>query len=167
MSRKSQGRRAVSASKGECTPRRGGGSSESWAAGEEKAMTPAVSAVGPAEPGAVPVAELVADALVPEATVPVLESTSSRADMPPERESPVSRPAAELLRRPFETGAAARRNICGRRARARVEGGWPVSEWFCWKESNSVRRWFRLRRKSTGWLELRSMTAGREMPSKR
>jgi hypothetical protein len=99
------------------------------------------------------------------AAPPVLLSTcSSEYPIP---KSP-SLPAAELLRLPFDTGAAARRNICGMRTvRVSDVAAMPFSVWICVKVSNSVRRVLRERRNSSGVLELRSMTAGSEMPRRR
>ena len=80
---------------------------------------------------------------------------------------PPPMPVALLDRLVLALGVA-RRNICGMRARDRVlvDAG-PFSECSCWKESNSTRRWFRLRKNSVGLLQLRSRTVGSERPKRR
>lgn len=76
-------------------------------------------------------------------------------------------PVALLARLVLALGAA-RRNIWGMRARERVlDDAGPFSECSCWKESNSAKRWFRLRKNSVGLLQLRSRTVGRERPRRR
>ena len=77
-------------------------------------------------------------------------------------------PVAALLDRLVLPLGVARRNICGMRARDKeLADAVPFSECSCWKESNSTRRWFRLRRNSVGLLQLRSRTVGRERPKRR
>jgi hypothetical protein len=56
--------------------------------------------------------------------------------------------------------------MLGRRARV-SDAAVDDSPWSCWKESNSERREFRLRRNSIDVEEYRSMIVGRERPRRR
>ena len=80
---------------------------------------------------------------------------------------PIGRPisAAELVLLPFPALVVARLNIWGNRALDKDEE--PSGGCIDWKDSNSVRSAFRVRRNSVGFEELRSRTVGRDSPSKR
>lgn len=79
--------------------------------------------------------------------------------------SPIS--AAELVRRALlPVALVARLNICGIRARD-IDDVEPSAGWICWKDSNSAKRAFKLRRNSSALEELRSRTVGKDSPNKR
>lgn len=78
--------------------------------------------------------------------------------------SPIS--VAELARLVFVPACAARLNIWGMRALARLEDELPSGGWTCWKASNSSKRALRARKYSNG-VEFTSRIGGRDRPRRR
>jgi hypothetical protein len=76
--------------------------------------------------------------------------------------SPIS--VAELARRVFVPACAARLNICGMRALARLDEELPSGGCTCWKASNSKSSALRALRYSNG-VELTSRIGGKDKPS--
>jgi hypothetical protein len=73
---------------------------------------------------------------------------------------------AELALRVLVPACAARLNIWGIRARARLDEELPSGGWTCWYASNSRRRAFKARMYSNG-VELTSRIGGRDRPRRR